>query len=90
VPLGTTIKIPIEVKTNKAQPKDVSQLRAYMDEIRDDCQTGALIAAEFAKSCAQKAADSGIRLFQYTLSSDLKQAVTFEEIFQGLTLKPVD
>jgi hypothetical protein len=87
VPLGSTIKIPIEVKTKRAQPDDVSQLRGYMDELRDDCQIGVLVAADFSKTCARKAADAGVRLVRYTLSSDLNQTATFEEIFRGLTLK---
>jgi hypothetical protein len=86
-PLGTTFKIPIEVKTNKAQPKDLSQLGAYMDELRDDCQTGVLVAANFAKSCARKAADNRIKMVRYTLKSDLKQTPTFEEISDGLGLE---
>jgi hypothetical protein len=77
VPLGSTLKIPLEVKTKRAQPDDVSQLGAYMDELGDDCQVGVLVAADFAKSCAQK------------LTSDLMQTPTFEEIFEGLTLEPV-
>jgi RecB family endonuclease NucS len=90
VPLGSTFKIPIEVKTNRATPHDVSQLRAYMDELREDCQIGALVAADFAKTCARKAADAGIKLIRYTLASDLNQTPTFQEIFRGLTLYPVD
>ncbi len=87
VPLGTTFKIPIEVKTNRAQPKDLSQLRGYMDELRDDCQIGVLAAADFAKSCAGKASDARIRLVRYTLSADLNGTATFEEIIRGLTLE---
>jgi hypothetical protein len=89
VPLGSTIKIPLEVKTKRAQPNDISQLGAYMDELGDDCQVGVLVAADFAKACAQKASDAGIKLVRYTLTSDLKQTPTFEEIFEGLTLEPV-
>ena len=90
VPLGSTFKIPIEVKTKRATPHDVSQLRAYMDELREDCQIGALVAADFAKTCARKAADAGIKLIRYTLTSDLNQTPTFQEIFRGLTLDPVE
>jgi len=89
-PLGSTFKVPIEVKTKRAHPDDIAQLRGYMDELRDDCQSGVLIASDFAKACAQKALSSGVRLIRYTLNSDLNQAVTFEEIFQGLALEPVE
>jgi len=89
VPLGSTFKIPLEVKTKRATPQDVSQLRAYMDELREDCQIGVLVAADFTKTCARKAADAGVSLFRYKLSSDLKQTATFEEIFRGLALEPI-
>jgi hypothetical protein len=87
VPLGTTLKIPIEVKTKKTQPKDLAQLRAYMDELRGDCPTGILIAVDFGKGAVREAANFGFKLVRYTLSSDLKQAATFEEIAKGLTLE---
>jgi hypothetical protein len=89
VPLGTTLKIPIEVKTKKTQPKDLAQLRAYMHELSGDCPTGILIAADFGKGAVREAANFGFRLVKYTLSSDLKRAAaTFEEIAKGLTLEP--
>ncbi|MGB7750168.1 MAG: hypothetical protein WCF88_01335 [Candidatus Acidiferrales bacterium] len=89
VPLGTTLKIPIEVKTKKTQPKDLAQLRAYMDELRGDCPTGILIAADFGKGAVREAANFGFKLVRYTLSSDFKKAATFEEIANGLTLEPI-
>ena len=90
VPIGSTFKIPIEVKTKRATPRDVSQLRAYMDELRDDCQIGALIAADFAKTCVRMAADAGISLIRYTLASDLSQTPAFQEIFRDLTLNSAE
>src|ERR1700745_1968152 len=41
--------IPIEVKTKKAQPDDLPQLRGYMSELRGECSTGVLIEADFHK-----------------------------------------
>jgi hypothetical protein len=89
VPLGATLKIPIEVKMNRAQKEDVAQLRAYMNELRDDCPIGVLIASDFGKQAVGEAADARISLVRYTLTSDLKQTPTFDEIFRGLTLEPL-
>ncbi len=89
VPLGSALKIPIEVKTNRAQLDDLAQLRGYMDELLDECPIGVLVAADFSKDTVAKAPDSGIRLVQYVLSTDLKKAPTFEEIYQSLTLEPL-
>jgi hypothetical protein len=89
IPLGSAWKIPIEVKAQRAQPDDLSQLREYMDELQDDCRLGLLIAADFAKRVEDEAAGMAIRLVRYNLDSDLKQTPTFEEIWRGLTLEPL-
>lgn len=87
VPLGSALKIPIEVKTKRAQPEDVAQLRGYMDELPDECPIGVLVAADFSKHTVAKAADKQIKLVRYTLNADLKKTPTFEEIYQSLTLE---
>lgn len=89
VPIGSALKIPIEVKTKKAQDKDIAQLRAYIDELQNECTTGVLIAADFAKQMVAKAADNGIRLVRYKLNADLMNTPTFVEIYQGMTLEPL-
>jgi hypothetical protein len=90
VPLGTAPKIPLEVKTSKAQPDDLLQLREYMAELRGDCPLGVLIAADFAKRVLDEAPNLGIRLVRYTLKADLQQTPTFEEIYQGLNLEALE
>lgn len=89
VPLGSTLKIPIEVKMNRAQPEDVSQLRGYMDELLGECPIGVLVAADFSKHAVRKATDVGISLVRYALNSDLKKTPTFDEIYHGVTLEPL-
>jgi hypothetical protein len=89
VPLGSGPKIPIEVKTKKAQPKDLSQLRGYMGELRGECPIGLLIASDFHKHVIADAKGSDIKLVRYALAADLAQTPTFEEIHQGLTLEPL-
>ncbi len=89
VPLGSALKIPIEVKTNRAQPEDVAQLRGYMDELPGECPFGMLIAADFSKRAMTSAPDKGIRLVRYKLNVDLEKTQTFEEIYQSLTLEPL-
>jgi len=88
-PLGTAPKIPIEVKTNRAQAEDLVQLRGYMDELRGESVIGVLIAAEFSKDAVRKAADNRITLVRYVLNADLKKMPTFEEIYRGMTLEPL-
>ena len=90
VPIGSAVKLPIEVKTKRAQPEDLAQLRAYMDELLDECPLGVLVAADFNKNVAREAKGLGISLVQYALNSDLKKAPTFEEIWKGLNLRVVD
>jgi hypothetical protein len=87
VPIGSALKIPIEVKTNNAQLKDLAQLSGYMEELRGECPIGVLVAADFSKQAMARAADRRIKLVRYTLKSDLKQTPTFEEISDGLSLE---
>ena len=88
-PLGTAPKIPIEVKTNRGNAEDLSQLGGYMDELRGECPIGVLVAAEFIKDAVSKAADARITLVRYALNVDLKKTPTFEQICQGVTLEPL-
>jgi len=90
VPIGSSLKLPIEVKTNKAQPDDLAQLRGYMDELVGECPTGILLAADFSKHLVTAAADNGIKLVKYAIKADMKKAPTFEEIYESLTLEPLE
>jgi len=87
VPLGSSIKIPIEVKTKKGQSKDVAQLEGYMDELRGECPVGVLVAADFKKQETAGAARDQVKFVQYRIDADLKMSPTFEEIYEGLTLQ---
>lgn len=85
-PLGSDTKIPIEVKTQKAQPKDLDQLISYTDELRAECAMGVLLAHDFHKAVVARAPGTNIKLVRYELTADLRGMVTFEEIHRGLTL----
>ncbi|HXX20223.1 MAG TPA: hypothetical protein VEJ46_12545 [Candidatus Acidoferrum sp.] len=87
VPIGSSIKIPIEVKTKKAQPKDVAQLRGYMDELRGECPVGLLIAADFGRQGSAGNGRDQVKLVRYKIGADLNQTPTFGEICRGLTLE---
>ena len=87
VPIGSSVKIPIEVKTAKANLEDLAQLRAYMDELLEECSIGILIAAEFSKDTIRSAPEKSIHLIRYGLDVNLEQASTFEEICAGLKLR---
>jgi hypothetical protein len=86
VPLGAAPKIPIEVKLGTAQPKDVLQLRDYMDELMGECLCGVLIAAEFGRKTVPLARESSIRLVRYALRENLGQTASFDNIWKDLSL----
>jgi RecB family endonuclease NucS len=90
VPLGSTLRIPIEVKTNRAESGDLAQLRSYMDELLDDCPIGVLVAADFNKQTVVKAGDNKISLVKYRLNTDLTKALTFEEIYEKFGSRAVE
>lgn len=87
VPLGTSIKLPIEVKTKKGQSKDLAQLQGYMDELGGECAIGVLIAADFGRQNSLGAARDRIKLVRYKIAADLKQSPTFQDIYESLTLE---
>jgi hypothetical protein len=87
IPLGSALRIPIEVKTKKGQPKDLIQLRRYLDELLTEAPVGVLIAADFHKYVVGHAAENRIRLIRYRFAADLDRSVSFEEIYQSLTLE---
>ncbi len=89
VPVGSDPKIPIEVKTKKALPKDLSQLHAYMNELRGECPIGMLIANDFHKQVIQSARNINIKLVRYSLAEKIGEAPTFGELCRGLTLEPM-
>jgi len=88
IPIGFSTKIPIEVKTKKGGVKDALQLQHYMDEMRDECPAGLLVAADFAKQSDIASRDQ-IRLVRYRVKTNLKLSRTFEEIYEALELEPL-
>jgi RecB family endonuclease NucS len=72
---------------DRGKPKDVVQLRGYMEEL-GECLMGVLIAANFSKDATRDAKSLGIAPVAYELLRDMKRAQTFDEICQGLDLYP--
>jgi hypothetical protein len=89
VPLGSGLRIPIEVKTQRALPKDLAQLQDYVQELGDDCPAGVLVAASFSKRALDMAGKGPFRLVRYGLSVDLQGSPTFPDICDGLVLEAV-
>lgn len=86
-PKGISLKVPIEVKTKRAGPDAVLQVRCYMDELGSEAPAGILIAAGFAKKTIAAAQNHSVSLARYALAEDLNRALTFEEIHQSLSLQ---
>ena len=89
VPIAHARKIAVEVKLHKAQPRDLRQLKGYMEELGDECIGGVLIAKDFSKTVLREAAKHQIRLVCYELDLDNKSLYTFVEILSNLRLAPV-
>jgi hypothetical protein len=83
-PLGSDPKIPIEVKTQKALPKDLHQLCGYMDELAGECPVGLLVAKDFHKQIVSESKNRTIALVHYSLSDDLKEPTVFEALRESL------
>ncbi len=86
VPIAHACKIAVEVKLRGAQPKDLKQLKGYMDELGDECIGGVLIAETFSRNLVREAEKHGIRLIRYQLSLDWQSPRSFGEILNSLSL----
>lgn len=89
VPLGSAVRIPVEVKSKQAQPRDVAQLQTYVTQLADECPTGVLIAAEFGQRTIREAANLGLHLLRYRLNHDWEKPAAFETICRNLQLESV-
>ena len=87
VPIAQARKIAIEVKMKEAQPKDLRQLRGYMDELGEECIGGILIAQSFVKSIVRQASDLNIRLVRYNLNLDWSDPMGFDDILSSIVLR---
>lgn len=86
VPIAQARKIAVEVKMKEAQPKDLRQLRGYMDELGDECVGGVLIANSFSKSVIREAPKQNINLVRYELNLDWQSPRKFPEILSSLRM----
>lgn len=81
IPAGYARRIIIEVKTGKATPQDIVQLRNYMVEIGEECVLGILIARDFPKKVQQESENRGIKCFAYSFGQiDRAQKYSLEEL----------
>jgi len=87
VPIAQARKIAVEVKMKHAQPKDLRQLRGYMDELGNECIGGVLIANSFSKSVIREAPKQNIRLVRYELNLNWQLPRKFEEILESLRME---
>ncbi|MFN4180530.1 MAG: hypothetical protein ACK4I8_09470 [Armatimonadota bacterium] len=87
VPIAQARKIAIEVKREHAQPRDLRQLRGYIDELGRECLGGVLIANSFSKSVVRLAPTLNICPVCYDLNLDWNSPRSFPEILASLTLR---
>ena len=76
-PIGKSRIIVIEVKLNTVLRKDAEKLRAYMEEIGEECVAGVMIAEKIPK----RISIPNIHLMKYEFKGlDIKTPHTFEEL----------
>lgn len=90
VPIGYSRKIIIEVKLGKAQPKDIAQLKYYMEELGEECIKGILIAQDFSKRVKREAENNKIKCFIYSFEQiDKFKKYSFNELKSRFQLLPI-
>ncbi len=85
-PKGRNNYILIEVKTGKAQRKDVEQLKRYLEELESETICGVLVAKDFPKYVAKY---KEILPVKYNFREiDVNKEYTYEELLEALSLEP--
>ncbi|WP_457750701.1 hypothetical protein [Thermococcus sp.] len=86
-PTGTNKYLLVEVKTGKAQRKDVEQLRGYISEFSNETVGGILIARDFSKSAFDNSKILPVRYYFNDL--DKSAEYSYKELLRMLTLEVV-
>lgn len=88
IPVGKSDKVILEVKTGKANPKDIEQVSRYAEEMGTECLKGILIALSFSDKVISLAKAKEIALFSYDFGSlNLREKIDFAQIVKNLKLK---
>lgn len=89
-PQGISRKIIIEVKTGKGNPKNILQIEKYMEELREECVRGVLIAKEVSKRTAEEATDKNIFCFRYYFPNiDITQHYSFDQLLNYIKIEQI-
>lgn len=80
IPIGSSKQVVVEVKLNKANKKDIEQLKLYLDEIGEDCIGGFLIAKSFDKKIISE--ERKIKLIKYNFKDIKKEYYSFDELIE--------
>lgn len=93
IPTGYSKKVIVEVKTGKARPQDIAQLKNYLNEMGSECVRGVLIAKDFSRKIQQESETKGIKCFAYSFGpidkmqkhslEDLKSAFQLTDFSEG-------
>jgi len=87
-PRGTNKYLPVEVKTGKAQRKDLEQLRGYINEFSNETVGGILIAKDFPKSVLDNPKILPVKY--YFKDIDSSEDYSYEELLKMLTLEVIE
>ena len=87
-PVGVSRKIVVEIKTGRASPRDVDQVKGYADELGSECLGSVLIARDFSRRALKEASAQGVSCVAYELQGiDRSGLYTFEELLAALRLR---
>jgi len=86
-PRGMNKYLPVEVKTGKAQRKDIEQLTGYISEFSNETVGGILIARDFSKSVFNNPKILPVRYYFNDL--DKSAEYSYEELLRMLTLEVI-
>jgi hypothetical protein len=86
-PVGTSVKVVVEVKLTTAKEGHIDQLRGYLRELGSEGAGGVLIAERFPKKL-RAAGGKDIACFRYSFGGlNLREPHTFGELLENLQLE---
>lgn len=87
-PRGTSTKVIIETKLNKANQNDIVQVSEYLRELGPECRGAALIVLSIDDTLRTEASNNGIRCFTYEVPDIKSRALKWSELLSGFNIMP--
>lgn len=88
-PLGSALKIVVEIKLGAAKAQAIEQIHNYAKELGGECAGAVLIAKHFPAGVLHRAAEKRIRTLVYSIGPFGNETFTFEDAKNAFALRKI-